>query len=375
MEKIYKIAYIVADLKRVGPSNQTLNIINNSPIKENCVVITLFEEPNDTMINEYINNNIKVISMNLNRKTFLFCGIRKVREKLIDLGVTVIHSNGIKADVMCQKVIKNTNIKHIITLRNYPKEDILTRMNFFKGRIALYNHLKVLKKAKFLVACSKTIEQKMKNDYPKMNIIAIQNGVDVEKFIKISKEEKNKLRKKYDIDVNKKIFISTSSFIPRKRIEETIQAFLKSDIDDKLLILLGDGNEFESIYNKYNEYENIKFIGKTDKVTEYLNMSDVFVSSSESEGLPNGVIEAIASGIPVILSNISQHIEILDEVSSSGLMYKLGEISEFSEKMKESLLYDNSKCDISSSNLNMKKMSMNYYEYYLNNMFNEKIKD
>ena len=63
----------------------------------------------------------------------------------------------------------------MITLRNYPKEDILTRMGKIKGIIALYNHLNVLKKAKNVVACSKTICNKIKNDYPEMNIVAIQN--------------------------------------------------------------------------------------------------------------------------------------------------------------------------------------------------------
>ena len=55
--KKYKIAYVLSDLKMVGPTNQTFNIINNSKYKNECVVITLFDEPNDTMIEKYSSYN------------------------------------------------------------------------------------------------------------------------------------------------------------------------------------------------------------------------------------------------------------------------------------------------------------------------------
>lgn len=362
--KKYENLYVVSDLKRVGPSNQTLNIIKNLSNKDKCLVITLFKEPEDSMIDVYRKNSIDIYMMNLNRITFALNGSIKLRKLIKKFNVKIVHSYGVKPDYICQKAVKRTQAKHIITLRNYPKEDILTRMGFVKGRIALYSHLRVLKKAKYIVACSKTIENKMKNDYPKMNIVAIQNGVDTDKYKKVTREEKNEIRKKYKFETNKKIFISTSSFIPRKRIEETIKTFEVCNIENKFLILLGTGSEFEEIYKKYSNNKEICFVGKTDKVNEYLKMSDIFLSSSESEGLPNGVIEAIASGLPVILSNIPQHLEVLEEIPFSGISYELGNIEDFCEKIEKNVCYENSKSDIMNSNLSMKSMSKKYEEFY-----------
>ena len=65
-------------------------------------------------------------------------------------------------------------------------------------------------------------------------------------------EEKNILREKYNIK-NQVVFISTSSFIPRKRIDETIQAFIDANVKDSILLLLGTGSEYERLYNKYKE--------------------------------------------------------------------------------------------------------------------------
>ena len=90
-------------------------------------------------------------------------------------------------------------------------------------------------------------------------------------------------------------------------------------------------------------------------------MSDVFVSSSESEGLPNGVLEALASGIPVMLSNIPQHLEILEEVNNVGNTYSLGEIEELTRLMESNLEFEG---DLQKSKLTMEKMGKLYLKTY-----------
>ena len=362
-----RIAYIVSDLKRVGPSNQTLNIIKNSKYKKNSMVITLFDESkDDTMIDEYKRNNIKVLCLHLNRITFILTGQRKLVKVLDENKINLIHSYGVKPDCMCVKVCKKINIKHIITLRNYPKEDILTRMNFIKGRIALKNHLKALLKCKHVICCSKTIYEKMSNDYPQKKFSYIQNGVDVDKYKSINEYEKRELRNKYGFDKDKTIYISTGSFIQRKRIEETIKGFIESKSND-VLLLLGDGVLYKELKEKYKDYSNIIFYGKTSNVEEFLQFSDYFISSSESEGLPNGVIEAIACGLPVILSDIPQHLEILEELKGAGVSYNLGNIEELSNIIANKVEL-NSDIDIdiniTYSPFVMKNMSQQYVNYY-----------
>lgn len=363
MEKI-RIAYVVSNLKRVGPSNQTLNIIANSKYKDNSVIITLFdEEKNDTMIEEYKKNNIKIICLSLNKITFILTGQKKLANILKLYDINIVHSYGIKPDCICEKVCQKAKITHVITLRNYPKEDIMTRMSFIKGKIALYSHLKALLNCENVICCSKTIYEKMCKDYPKKTFSYIQNGVDVGKYTKINNQKKKELRKKYDMDNNKIIFISTGSFIPRKRIEETIMGFLKSNNSNSILLLLGDGILFKELKEKYKNKNNIIFFGKSHHVEELLQLSDCFVSSSESEGLPNGVIEAIACGLPVILSDIPQHLEILYELKNVGKCYNLGNVDELANVIdgNKELTSD---VNIMNSPFVMKKMSQKYAQYY-----------
>lgn len=362
--KSIRIAYVVSDLKRVGPTNQTLNIIKNSCYKKDSILITLFkEDDNDTMIKEYKTNSIEVLCLNLNRISFIITGQKKILKILKKYQINLVHSYGIKPDCLCEKVCKKINIKHIITLRNYPKEDILTRMNFIKGRIALYNHLNALLKCDNVICCSKSIADLMKKDYPKHKFNYIQNGVDIDKFKKINSSEKEKLREKYLIDKNKLVYISTGSMIHRKRINETIEGFIKANMKDSLLLLLGDGPLLKEIKNEYENNNNIIFVGKTDKVIEYLQLSDVFISSSESEGLPNSVLEAIACGLPIILSNIPQHKEIIMELPCAGKCYKLGDINELATLINN-IKKDKCRCNITDSSFNMLNMSKKYTDYY-----------
>ena len=357
-----KIAYVVSDLRRVGPTKQTLNIIKYSPYRKDCVVITLFAEPEDTMLEEFRTEGIKVACLNLSRTWFLWNGMPRLRSILLAERAELVHSYGIKADPLAQRACRDVGVPHVITLRNYPKEDILTRMGPVKGRIALASILQTLKRAKYIVACSKTICVKMLKDYPKMQITPIQNGVDVTKYRKTTESEKRRLREKLGLPPNQKILISTSTFIRRKRIAESIEGVLKTT-GDLAFVLLGDGEYLVQMQDTYR-MNKVIFRGSVPNVAEHLAAADFFVSSSESEGLPNGVIEAIAAGLPVVLSDIPQHAEVLDEVPFSGLLYKLGDVKDLAGKLREIQKFDNAKSDITKSNLTMKKMSENYAKYY-----------
>lgn len=368
MKKTYKIAYVLSDLKRVGPSNQTLNIINNSKYKNDSVVITLFEEPSDSMINEYYEKKINVITLKLDRMRFIINGKKKLTKLLKDYQIKIIHSYGIKADTISQKASKLLRIKHIITLRNYPKEDIITRMNKIKGIIALKTHLKTLRNCEYVVCCSKSIYKKMSNDFPDKTFAYIQNGVDLDKYNLVDLKEKKKFRSDKNLDRYNNIFISTGSLIKRKRIDELIDIFIGLESKNDCLLILGTGDLEKKLKNEY-KYNNIIFLGKCNNVIEYLHCSDFFISSSESEGLPNSVIEAVACGIPVILSDIDQHIEIFDELGNIGIKYTLGNPDECVNKIKNinktdyEKFKDNCK-KINNSVFTMKEMSSRYVKYY-----------
>ena len=67
---------------------------------------------------------------------------------------------------------------------------------------------------------------------------------------------------------------------------------------------------------------NIIFLGNVNNVQHYLKACDAYVTTSKSEGLPNGVLEAMATGLPVVMSDIDQHQEIYNVDKRIGFVYK-----------------------------------------------------
>ena len=329
-----KILYLVADLRNVGPTRQTLNIIKYSGVKNSCVVLTMFNEPPETLIDQYLNEEIIIKSLHLNRQLFVFNAVRKIANFCKKNNIDVVHSYGVKPDIIAHFAAKKAGVKHIITLRNFPMEDLSGRMNPWIGKIIAQFHLFALKRCKYLVACSKTIADKMFKAYG-VNITAIQNGVDTQIF-NITRSAENPY-KNMGIDENAKIFICTNSFIPRKHNDDIAKAFVTANLDNAHLIFLGDGFLFEEVKNKYKQYTNIHFLGKKKNVVPFLQHSDIFVSASDSEGLPNAVLESIACGCHVILSDIPQHREIVNELQSCGEIFPLRQINAICEKMRNAI--------------------------------------
>lgn len=360
-----EILYLVADLRRVGPTNQTFNIITNANNNLNKIkVLALFEEPEESLKEKFLQAGIKCDCLNLRRNS-IFSGILKLKKYLKHNHFDLIHSYGVKPDVLVFFVAKLIHIKYLFTLRCVPFEDYPYRMNRIVGILTALLHTFALKYSKNVVACSNSVKNVMQTKYGVKNIITIQNGVNTSQFYS---KDKNTCRQQLNIPQDAKVIISTGLFIPRKHNDQIIKAFLSSKLDNSLLLMLGDGPLFFALKEKYCDNRNIVFVGSVPNIIDYLSAADIFVSASDSEGLPNAVIEAIACNLPVILSDIPQHKEILEELPNCGEVFPLHNVLMLTKIMQN---FSNRKTlnltiasDFLSSPFTMKEMGNKYKAYY-----------
>ena len=142
-------------------------------------------------------------------------------------------------------------------------------------------------------------------------IASIFNGVDLKKFSPIMSEEKPALRQRLNIP-DKKILIYTGKLNHGKGLQMLLRAWhrvLQNGTDTDLhLLLVGSGvNQYLSceeelrVYVDKNRLNNfVTFTGNVRNVQEYLQASDFLRCLSESEAMPNALIEAMATGLPVV---------------------------------------------------------------------------
>jgi glycosyltransferase involved in cell wall biosynthesis len=138
--------------------------------------------------------------------------------------------------------------------------------------------------------------------------VVLPNGVDTDRFKPVPKED---ARNDLGFDSSATLIISVGSFLPFKGHEDLIRAFARVhlSIPDSKLILIGDGpnrSHLTRVARDLDVRESIQFESWVpfDKIPLYLSASDLFVHPSTSEGFPNVVLEAMASGLPIVMANI-----------------------------------------------------------------------
>ena len=133
--------------------------------------------------------------------------------------------------------------------------------------------------------------------------IRLPNGVDTDRFAPISEQEKIALRAELGLpDVPIAVFLGRLS--PEKHVDMLIRVWksLSTTLPDSVLLILGTGEQEEDL--KKIADDRVKFVGQTTNVVPYLQASDLFMLPSETEGLSNAMLEAMAVGLPVVVTAV-----------------------------------------------------------------------
>ncbi|MCR5484742.1 MAG: glycosyltransferase family 4 protein [Clostridiales bacterium] len=163
-------------------------------------------------------------------------------------------------------------------------------------------------------------------------------GCDTSRFGKLDAAEKSELRKKYGYGDDEKLFIYVAEQNKNKNQSMLIRAVKKlvgDGINARLLIVGADnfGGQYKALAEKENA--NVDFLGVRDDVPSLLKISDIYLASSLREGLPLNVMEAMATGLPVIASDNRGHRELVED-GKSGFIVKPDDFlktAEYAEKL------------------------------------------
>ena len=165
----------------------------------------------------------------------------------------------------------------------------------------------------------------------------IPNGVNLKRFRPArNKEERRSLRASLGVGENQKMITTIGAVHPRKGSDLLLEAWvhLLKQFPETHLFLVGLRKDLK--YPKLDAFRSklkaliaasdasdyVHFTGIVRNPEDYLRASDVFVFPSMREGMPNAVLEAMASGVPVILTPF---IGLSEDLGRAGHEYLLAE--------------------------------------------------
>lgn len=133
-------------------------------------------------------------------------------------------------------------------------------------------------------------------------------------------------------DVKKKVLsdplriVMTARFSNQKNQKVLIEALSQLKDEHFIMTFVGDGptlEENQKLVLKLGLGNKIKFVGFENDVGLYLRKSDVYVLSTNYEGLPISIIEAMSFGLPIIATDVGGNSELVD-TKRNGLLVQTG---------------------------------------------------
>ncbi len=121
-------------------------------------------------------------------------------------------------------------------------------------------------------------------------------------------DEKQHLREELGVS-GKKVVMFVGRLVKVKGVDLLLKAFARLNRPDAVLVIVGDGPErkdLERLAAHLGIPDRIVFTGWREDAAKLVAIADVFVLPSLSEGLPQSLLEALAHGVPCIVSDIPQ---------------------------------------------------------------------
>ena len=252
--------------------------------------------------------------------------VKLLRREKID----IIHTHGYKSDLLGAIAARLTGVRTVGTPHGFGAS------YDWKSRLYKRIGLDALRFFDAVAPLSPDLARQVVNHGVAENKIAIiLNGVDLSEVTQVrnSTDSKNDA---LPLLQGKKIGY-IGQIIERKKVGHILHSFDKAWANNQALklVVVGDGDkrqEMEAIAASLTSARAISFLGFREDRLEILKQLDLFVMTSESEGIPRCLMEAMGMGVPVLAFETAG-VDVLISNGSTGSLVSYGDISELANEM------------------------------------------
>ncbi|MEQ8820473.1 MAG: glycosyltransferase [Sumerlaeia bacterium] len=141
-------------------------------------------------------------------------------------------------------------------------------------------------------------------------LIVLHNGVETEPFEALDPEDcRGWLRQEFGLPQDSLVLLHAARLSSEKNQHQLLSAFarLRQDYPQARLLMVGEGDLREDLEQKKDSLGldgSVTFAGRRNDIPRIMGGSDVFVLPSRQEGFSNAILEAMAAGLPLVVSDV-----------------------------------------------------------------------
>jgi glycosyltransferase involved in cell wall biosynthesis len=195
----------------------------------------------------------------------------------------------------------------------------LAIMNPFVGRllnrVLMAAQRMLLRRADRVIAISKDIGERLSQlGYPQARIVEIPNTVDLKRFKPLDAHERDALRDRLEFPQGQTALVYAGRLSRAKGIMmlmEIMPALFARHADLRLVVVGSGRDSWDSCEEELAEFvrsndlaDRVALVGQSERVHEYLQAADVFVSPSDYEGFGLTTVEALGCATPVVTTAV-----------------------------------------------------------------------
>lgn len=331
-----KIAFFLPALSFGGIEANTIRLAKSFIEKGYDIELLLGRAQGEYL--ERIDKSLKVINFNKKRSIgMIYSLVRYMKKEKPD----IVYTGGEQANIilMLAKLL-SPKTKVIISIRTNLTVEYKETERIIKKKLYPLLSKYLYKLADSIVTVSKGVADDVNKflNLPKSKLTVIYNPIIDDEIFNLMEQRNSH---PWLNDDQYKVIVSVGRLVNQKNFSLLIKAFkkVKEQLPEAKLIILGEGPEKQKLKYLIEELEMEKDVtleGFVQNPYSYMKKSDLFVLSSKWEGFGNVIVEALATGTPVVSTKCPSGPDEILENGKFGYLVNLNDV----EQMSTAILHE-----------------------------------
>ncbi|WP_139491593.1 glycosyltransferase [Brevibacillus dissolubilis] len=309
MNRKLRVLHVIGGGEFGGAEQHILNLLSNLPKDRVDAKVVCFY---DSLFAQKLREAGIAVSALHQYGRFDWRLYQGLKQEFRDFSPDLIHTHGVKANFVGRLAARGTGTVLATTVHSNLRYDYVNPLAYtvasMMERVTRgWNH-------HYIAVSAALRDILVKEGVSSKKISVIYNGMDLAPFLERpadADERKAALYQEWGVPVEAFVFGTVARFVQVKGLSYMIEAFAQLDpatgTRPNHLVLVGDGPErasLEALSASLGVSDRVHFPGFRQDIPDCMRAFDLFVHSSIYEGLGYTIIEAMASGIPVIASDV-----------------------------------------------------------------------